>query len=205
MTRQVNPIVKMALELGPVLAFFVGYLMLRDETFRIGGQDYSGFIVVTAAFIPVMVASTALLWRLSGHLSRMQVVTVVLVVIFGGMSVWLNDERFFKIKPTIIYLAFAAVLGVGLLRGQSWLQFVMEGMMPLRPEGWMILTRRLALFFAGLAIANEVVWRTMSTDAWVNFKTFGLTIAMFIFFMSQSRLMQTHGLDRDEGPEGPRP
>ncbi|MFC7703923.1 inner membrane-spanning protein YciB [Plastorhodobacter daqingensis] len=192
--KQVSPLVKMGLELGPVLAFFVGYLLVRDQVFTIGGRDYSGFIVVTAAFIPLLLACTGLLWWLSGHLSRMQVMTAVLVVLFGGLSVWLNDERFFKIKPTIIYLFFAGLLGVGLLRGQSWLQYVMEGMMPLRPEGWMILTRRLALFFAGLALANEVVWRTMSTDAWVNFKTFGITVAMFLFFMAQSKLMQTHGI-----------
>ncbi len=196
--RKVSPAVKMGLELGPVLAFFAGYMWLRNDVFTIGGTEYSGFIVVTAAFIPVLLICTGVLWMLSGKLSRMQVATAVLVVVFGGMSVWLNDERFFKIKPTIIYLLFAGILGLGLLRGQSWLQYVMEGMMPLRQEGWMILTKRLALFFAGLAVANEVVWRTMSTDAWVNFKTFGLTIALFAFFMAQGKLMEDYGFERDD-------
>jgi intracellular septation protein len=127
----------------------------------------------------------------------MQVATVVLVVVFGGLSVWLNDERFFKMKPTIIYLLFAAVLGFGLLRGQSYLQAVMGEALEMTAEGWMILTRRLALFFAGLAVANEAVWRLMSTDAWVNFKTFGLTLALFAFFMSQAGLLKKYG--KDEG------
>lgn len=196
--RTPHPMIKPALEFGPLIAFFIGYMMLRNETFLIGGTEYGGFIVVTAAFVPLMVLSTGLLWWLTGHLSRMQVMSVALVVIFGGMSVWLNDERFFKIKPTIIYLMFAAILGIGLLRGQSWLQFVMEGVMPLQPAGWMILTRRLALFFVALALTNELVWRTMSTAAWVNFKTFGLTLAMFAFFMAQSRLMQTYGTKEGE-------
>lgn len=192
--KKINPLLKLTLEIGPVLLFFVGYLRVRDQSYVIGGTQYDGFILVTAAFIPLILLSTGLLWWLTGKLSKMQIVTAVLVVIFGGLSVWLNDDRFFKMKPTMIYTLFAAILGVGLLRGQSYLRHVMEELMPLRDEGWMILTRRLALFFAGLAVLNEVIWRTMSTDAWVNFKTFGLTAAMFAFFMAQGKLFQTYGV-----------
>jgi len=184
---------KPALEYGPILAFFVAYLWLKDDVFEIGGRDYDGFIVVTAGFIPVFLLSMAALWRLTGHLSRMQAVTAVLIVVFGGLSVWFNDPRFFKMKPTMIYLLFGGVLGLGLMRGQSWLQVVMEGMMPLSHEGWMILTRRLMLFFFGLAVLNEAVWRTQSEEIWVYFKTFGLTAAIFVFFMTQGRLFQEHG------------
>ncbi|MFU8899917.1 MAG: inner membrane-spanning protein YciB, partial [Roseinatronobacter sp.] len=134
--KPLNPGVKIGLELGPILLFFAGYMWLRDDTFVIAGQEYGGFIVITAAFIPLMIASTALLWKLSGHLSRMQVATIVLVTVFGGLTVWLNDERFFKMKPTIIYALFAGMLGLGLLRGQSWLQYVMDGVLPLKREGW---------------------------------------------------------------------
>ncbi|SDX50143.1 inner membrane-spanning protein YciB [Roseicitreum antarcticum] len=183
---------KLGLELGPVLAFFVAYIWLRDRTFMIGGTEYEAFILITAAFVPVMVICSGILWKLSGHLSRMQVVTLVLVVVFGGLTVWLNDDRFFKMKPTIIYALFAGVLGVGLLRGQSWLQYVMDGMMPLQHAGWMLLTKRLAMFFAVLAVANEVIWRTMSTDAWVNFKTFVLPLALFGFFILQSKLFERY-------------
>lgn len=191
-TRPVSAGLKMALELGPVLAFFVAYVWLRDQTFVIGGTEYEAFIIITAAFVPLMIVSTGVLWKLSGHLSRMQVVTLVLVVVFGGLTVWLNDDRFFKMKPTIIYALFAGVLGLGLLRGQSWLQYVMEGMMPLQPAGWTLLTKRLALFFAALAVANEVVWRSMSTDVWVNFKTFVLPLALFGFFILQSKLFERY-------------
>jgi intracellular septation protein len=199
---KISPGVKLGLELGPIAAFFAGYVWVKDRTFAIGGTEYDGFIIVTAAFIPLMLVTTGILWRLTGKLSKMQVTTVVLVVVFGGLSVWLNDERFFKMKPTIIYALFAGVLGLGLLRGQSWLRIVMEEALPMQPEGWMILTRRLALFFAALAVANELVWRLMSTDAWVNFKTFGLTIALFAFFMLQGGLIARYGLpEAEEGKD----
>ncbi|KCV83266.1 intracellular septation protein A [Actibacterium atlanticum] len=196
--KQINPIVKLVLEMGPIVLFFVGYLMLRDRAFMIGGTEYEGFILVTAGFIPLILLTTFLLWKLSGHISKMQVATAVLVVVFGGLTVWLNDDRFFKMKPTMIYTLFAAVLGFGLVRGQSYLQYVMEEMMPLKQEGWMILTRRVALFFAALAVLNEVIWRTQSTDMWVNFKTFGLTIGVFGFFMLQGGLFQKYAVEEND-------
>ena len=197
--RQINPMLKSALELGPILAFFVAYLALKDRVFTIAGTDYEGFIVVTAGFIPVFLLAMGVLWRLTGHLSRMQVVTAVLIVVFGGLSVWFNDPRFFKMKPTIIYLIFGVFLGFGLLRGRSYLQYVMEGMMPLKREGWMILTRRLTAFFFGLAVLNELIWRTQSEEAWVWFKTFGLTAAIFLFFIAQGRVFRDYGPGEDEG------
>lgn len=197
--KQVSPGLKLALDMGPILAFFVGYMLLRDRVFTIGGTEYSGFILVTACFIPLLAFTNFLLWRLTGKLSKMQVVTLILVVVFGGLTVWLNDERFFKMKPTLIYAIFAAILGFGLLRGRSYLQLVMEEVLPMEREGWMILTRRVTAFFIGLAVLNEIVWRTMSTDAWVNFKTFGLTIGVFAFFMAQSRLFQKYGIEKEEG------
>jgi intracellular septation protein len=190
--------VKLALELGPIALFFAGYVKLKDEVFTIGGAEYGGFIVVTALFIPLMILTTGILWWLSGKLSKMQIATLVLVVLFGGLSVWLNDERFFKMKPTMIYILFGGLLGVGLLRGQSYLRVVMEEALPLQPEGWMILTRRLCAFFFGLALANEAVWRLMSTEAWVNFKTFGLTAALFLFFMTQGGVLSRYGIEEEK-------
>ena len=196
--KKINPILKMALEFGPIIAFFAGYVVLRDKTFLIGGTEYRGFIMVTAGFVPLIVLTTFLLWRLTGHASKMQIATAVLVVIFGGLTVWLNDDRFFKMKPTMIYALFAGTLGFGLLRGKSYLQYVMEEVMPLQPAGWMILTRRLMFFFITLAVLNEAIWRTMSTDAWVNFKTFGLTIAIFAFFMTQGKLLQKYAIEKPD-------
>ena len=98
--KTISPGLKTALDLGPVLAFFVGYLLMRDRTFTIAGTEYSGFIIVTACFIPLLALTTFLLWRLTGKVSKMQIMTLVLVVVFGGLTVWLNDERFFKMKPS---------------------------------------------------------------------------------------------------------
>ncbi len=193
--RKINQGLKTALEMGPVLAFFVAYLWLKGRSFTVGGTDYDGFIVATAAFIPIFMLSIAVLWWLTGHLSKMQIMTAVLIIVFGGMSVWFNDPSFFKMKPTIIYLLFAGLLGVGLLRGESWLEYVMEGVMPLSHRGWMILTRRLMFFFLALAVLNEVIWRSMSEEAWVYFKTFGLTAAIFVFFLSQGRLFRDHAAE----------
>ncbi|MDC0738195.1 septation protein IspZ [Cognatishimia sp. SS12] len=195
--KPINPMVKTALELGPIVLFFIGYLRLRDQSFDIGGTSYDGFILVTAAFIPLIALSTFVLWRLTGHISRMQIATLVLVTLFGGLSVWFNDDRFFKMKPTMIYLLFGGALGLGLLRGQSYLKYVMEEMLPLKDEGWMLLTKRLTAFFLGLAVLNEIIWRTQTTDTWVYFKTFGLSAAVFVFFMTQAGVFSRYALDSD--------
>lgn len=189
---------KFLLEFGPVLLFFIGYSRWKDETFTLAGNDYSGFVVITALFVPLMVATTLALWALTGKLSRMQLVTLVLVVIFGGLTVWLNDETFFKMKPSIIYALFAIALGIGLLRGESWLASLMGEVLPMRHEGWMILTKRMALFFLFLAVLNEVIWRTLSTDTWVNFKTFGLPLALFAFIMTQGGMVSKYALPKDD-------
>lgn len=194
--RKISGGLKLLLELGPIAAFFIGYVKLKGQVFTFGGTDYDGFIVVTAAFIPLMVLSTGILWALTGKLSKMQIMTVILVVIFGGLSVWLNDERFFKMKPTMIYTLFAGILGFGLLRGDSYLKNLMGEVLPMEQTGWMIITKRLVLFFAVLAVLNEIIWRGFSTEIWVNFKTFGLTAALFLFFMTQSRIFAQYGIEK---------
>ena len=190
--KRINPALKQGLELGPPLLFFVAYLWIRDETFTIGGTEYGGFIVAAAAFVPILLASIAALWMLTGRVSRMQVFTAVLVVVFGGLTVWFNDERFFKMKTTIVYGVFAAILGIGLLQGRSYLAWVMSEFLPMQHQGWMILTRRLTACFAGLAVANEIVWRTMSTDAWVKIETFGFPLVLFLFLWAQIYALQKY-------------
>tara|TARA_B110000908_G_scaffold84697_1_gene101159 strand:- start:118 stop:741 length:624 start_codon:yes stop_codon:yes gene_type:complete len=199
--KEINPFVKTLLEMGPILLFFVAYMRLKDRVFNIGGTDYDGFIIVTAAFVILLIITNGILWTLTGKLSKMQIATLVLVVVFGGMTVWLNDDRFIKMKPTMIYLLFGGILGFGLLRGVSYLKYVMEEMMQLQDEGWMILTKRVTLFFVALAILNELVWRSTSTETWVYFKTFGLTFALFGFFMTQTKLFQTFGIEDDTKPK----
>ncbi len=194
--RKVKPWVKMALEFGPLLIFFVFFTKYKEAHFIIAGTDYSGFVVATALFVPLLAVSTFILWRLTGRLAPMQIATLVLVVVFGGLSVWFNDPHFFKMKPTIIYLIFAGVLAFGLWRGKPWLQLVMDGAIPMKSEGWVILTRRLIGLFLFLAVANEIIWRTMSDQAWVNFKTFVLTLLMLGFFMAQGPLFSRYGIEK---------
>jgi intracellular septation protein len=203
--KQISPLLKTVLEMGPVLVFFLGFVFLKDREFVVAGETYTGFVAMTALFIPLMALSSFLLWRLTGKLSAMQIMTLVLVTVFGGLTIFLNDERFFKMKPTMIYALFAGILGFGLLRGQSYLKVVMGEVMPLDHAGWLKLTVRMMLLFVGLAVANELVWRLFSTDLWVKFKTFGLPLVMFGFFMTQSGLMARHALpeadDKTENDE----
>lgn len=197
-TRAHDPKLKAALEYGPLVAFLLGYWWFKDDTFTIAGQTYNGFIAVTGAFVVIFAASILGLWRLTGKLSAMQILTLVVVLFMGGLSVWFNDEHFFKMKPTIIYIFFALLLGVGLWQGKSWLRLVMGEALPMQDEGWMILTRRMAVFFAVLAGANEVVWRNFSTETWVWFKVVGLTVATFLFLLTQARLFSRYGIEEPD-------
>tara|TARA_B100000767_G_scaffold145955_1_gene137583 strand:+ start:2139 stop:2738 length:600 start_codon:yes stop_codon:yes gene_type:complete len=190
--------VKPLLEFGPIVAFFFAYMRMKETVYTIGSNDYQGFIVVTALFVPLLLVCTGILWKLTGKISPMQIMTVILVTAFGGMTVWLNDDRFIKMKPTLIYLIFGGLLSIGLLRGQSYLRVVMQEALPMQDAGWMILTRRVAAFFFGLAVLNEVIWRGFSTEIWVYFKTFGLTAALFAFFMMQGRLLAKYALQQGD-------
>ena len=193
--------VKPALELGPVLAFFVAYMWLKDDMITLFGAQYSGFVIVTALFIPLIWIATLLFWVIFRELSKMQIMTAILVTVFGGLTVWLNDEQFIKMKPTLIYLIFGGILGLGLLRGKSFVQSLMGDMLPLKPEGWMMFTKRLTALFFGLAVLNEVIWRYFSTDAWVYFKTFGIPIAMIVFLASQVMMLQAYLDEEKETPK----
>ena len=188
--KPINPILKQVLELGPTLAFFLLYIKIKDNTYTIAGTDYSGFIVSAVVFIPVLLAAMAVLWFLTKKLSRMQVFTAIMVIFFGGLTAWFNDEAFFKMKTSIVYGLFSLLLGTGLLRGQSWLEYVMGEFLPMQREGWMILTRRLTVFFAGLAAANEFIWRTQSEELWVTLETFAFPVVLFLFLWSQIVTLQ---------------
>ncbi|WP_411957820.1 inner membrane-spanning protein YciB [Paracoccus homiensis] len=200
--NDMKPWVKSALELGPVLIFFASFMLFRGDTVQLFGQDYTGFVFATLIFVPVLIVATAVQWWLTGKLAPMQIATLVLVVVFGGLSIWLNDPRFFKMKPTMIYLLFAALLGFSLLARKNWLQLVLSEALPMDAEGWRKLTLRMTLLFVGLALANEVVWRTMSETSWVYFKTFGLPLILFLFLMANARLYRDHALQKDGKDQG---
>lgn len=190
--KKINGFLKQVLELGPTIAFFLIYLRIKEDSFTIAGTAYSGFIVSALIFIPILLVAMAILWRLTGQLSRMQVFTAVMVIFFGGLTAWFNDERFFKMKTTIVYGTMAGLLAIGLARGQSWLQVVMGELLPMRQEGWMILTKRLTGMFVALAVANELIWRNLSTDAWVKLETFALPIALVLFLWWQIFALQSY-------------
>jgi intracellular septation protein len=151
--------------------------------------------VAALILVPILLVATLILWLLTGTISRMQLFVGVMVIFFGGLTAWFNDESFFKMKTTIVYGTFAVILGAGLLRGRSLLQWVMSEALPMKPEGWMILTRRLMVMFAALAVANEVIWRTQSTELWVKLETFAMPAALFLFLMANFMALQKYMIE----------
>ncbi len=196
--KPLNPVVKLALELGPVFAFFLTYrLSSADPGLTPEKAELSRMIFATSVFIPLVLASLAVSWWLTRSLPKMAALTALVVVVFGGLTIALRDDTFFKMKPTIIYGLFAVILGIGLMRGQSYLQYLMGEVFSMKREGWMLFTRRFALFFACLAVVNEVVWRSQDTDTWVNFRTFVLPLTTFVFILTQAPLLGRY-MEKDE-------
>lgn len=171
-TAAPNPMLKLLIEVGPLVAFFAAYG-------RAGIYWATGILMV--ATVVALLAS----WRLLGKVSAVPVVTAVLVVIFGGLTFALDDPRFIKMKPTMINLVFAAVLVIGVAMGKSPLKLMLGEAFSLTAEGWKVLSYRWAAFFIVLAVANEIVWRNFSEAAWVNFKVFGILPLTFLFAMAQ--------------------
>lgn len=176
------PWVKHLVDWGPLVAFFV--------TFKVGG-----LMQATAVLIVVTVVLTALGYFLTRKIQPMPLVTLVVVGIFGGLTLWLQDETFIKMKPTIILGLFAAVLIGGLAIGKPPLRILMGSALELDDAGWRKLTLRFALFFAATAVLNEIVWRTQSTDLWVDFKVFGILALNLLFMLTQIPLIKRHQLD----------
>jgi intracellular septation protein len=189
-----SPILKLVLELGPLVVFFGAFRWFREAPLVLGGVAYDGAVAATLFFVPAILASLAVSWALTRTLPRMAVVTAIVVVVFGGLTLALNDDTFIKMKPTIVNGLFALGLGVGLLQGRSYLKYLMGDALPLSDEGWMIFTRRWALFFVFLAVLNEAIWRTQSTEFWVGFKTFGNLPLTLAFMASQWPMLKRHGL-----------
>jgi intracellular septation protein len=195
---QPDPRLRQVLEYGPLLVFLAAYFWFRAEIITVGGVDYEGFIIAIVAFAPLQLAAALVLRRLTGKLSRMQVATLILVVVLGGITVALNDERFFKMKSTFVFGTFSLLLWIGIMRGRSYFAYVLEGALPLSHEGWMILTKRLAWFFAAVAVANEIIWRNFSTDVYVLWDTLGQMGVMFAFFIANFKLIEAHWQETGE-------
>ena len=197
-TKNQTSLVKLILELGPVLVFFLSYKYAPiPENFE-GDKSLEQIIFATKVFIPVIFISLLIGWLQTKEIAKMPLFTALIILIFGGLTIWLRDETFIKMKPTILYFLFALILGFGLFYGRSYLQYIMDSALPMTDKGWLILTRRFVVFFVILGISNELIWRFFSTDTWVNFKTFGLPGAMFIFFFAQAGLIKRHFIENNE-------
>jgi intracellular septation protein len=184
--RTIHPFVKLALEVGPIAVFFLAYRMAPvPGDLSIADRQLEQILFATKVFVPTILAALGASYALTRHLPKMAVITAVVVTVFGGLTLILRDDTFVKMKPTILYCLFAGILGFGLLRGQSYLKYLLDEMIPMHAEGWMKFTVRFVVFYLALAALNEVVWRVWGTDAWVNFRTFVLPAANFLFIMAQ--------------------
>jgi intracellular septation protein len=177
-----HPLFKLATELGPLIVFFAA-----NAKFNL--------FVATGAFMVAIIAAMIAFYMVTRHVPMMAIVTGIIVIVFGALTLILHDETFIKMKPTIVYTLFAAVLGGGLLFGRSFIAIMFDQIFNLTPRGWRILTLRWALFFLGMAVLNEVVWRTQSTDFWVGFKAFGAIPLTMIFAMAQMPLTKRYHLE----------
>ena len=197
--REVNPFLKMALELGPLVVFFLAnrYGNTLSQDFPVlqalGGKIFIG----TAFFMVAMTISIVLSHLWMRHVAMMPLVTFVFVLLFGGLTLWLQDETFIKMKPTIVNMIFGGILLAGLFFGKSLLAYVFGAAFQLDAEGWRKLTLRWGLFFFVLAALNEIVWRNFSDDFWITFKIWGIMPLTFAFMLAQFPLLQRHALEAE--------
>jgi intracellular septation protein len=195
--KEINPLLKFALELGPLLVFF--FANARGEwlveKFPALGSLGGSLFVATGLFMVATAIALAVSWLLTRTLPIMPLVSGLVVLVFGALTLWLQDEIFIKMKPTIVNTLFGVVLLGGLAFGKSLLGYVFDSAFRLDAEGWRKLTLRWGLFFLFLAVVNEIVWRTFSTDAWVSFKVWGIMPITILFTMTQMPLIMRHSLD----------
>jgi intracellular septation protein len=179
---KLNPYLKLALDIGPLLLFFVANSRL-------------GIFAGTAVFMVAIVVALGISYAMTRHWPIMPVVSAVIVLVFGGLTLILHDETFIKVKPTIIYALFGGALLVGYFFDKPLLEIVFDSVFHITDEGWRKLTLRWAGFFLFLAVLNEVVWRTQSTDFWVNAKVFGFMPLTFVFGALQVPLLMKYAVE----------
>jgi intracellular septation protein len=203
---QLSPGLKLLLDLGPLLLFFFANsrpeffapLLARFLPGNLISGEHAGIFVATAVFIPAVLAALAVSYALVRHVAIMPVVTAVIVVVFGGLTLALQNETFIKLKPTLVYLLFAGTLLGGLAFKKPLLGMVFDSVFNLTDEGWRKLTLRWGLFFLAMAVLNEIVRLNVSTDAWVNFKVFGFLPLTMIFAAAQFPLLQKYAVPETE-------
>ena len=182
---QLNPLLKLVLDLGPLLLFFFA-------------NGRFGIFAATATFMVAVLAALIVSYVITRHLPVMPVVTAFIVLVFGGLTLVLHDATFIKVKPTIIYALFGAVLLGGLIFNKPLLGIVFDSLFHLTDDGWRKLTLRWAIFFFALAVLNEIVWRSVSTDVWVDFKVFGVMPLTLLFGALQLPLLKKYSAEPAE-------
>jgi intracellular septation protein len=181
--KQLNPALKLVLDIGPLVLFFAANAKF-------------GIYAATGAFMAAVLIALAVSYVMTKHVAIMPLVTAAIVLVFGGLTLVLHDDLFIKLKPTIIYLLFGGTLLVGLALGKPLLGLLFESVFHLTEEGWRKLTWRWSLFFLLLAVINEIVWRTQTTDFWVSFKLFGVVPLTFLFGALQYPLLVKYSLEK---------
>ena len=184
--KALNPMLKFALELGPLALFFIAYGRL-------------GIFAATGVLMASVLVTLGVSYAMLRRFPIMPLITAVIVLIFGSLTLVLHDETLIKIKPTALYILFGAALFVGLWLKKPLLKILFDGALHVTDEGWRKLTWRWAFFFLALAVLNEIVWRTQTTDMWVKFKTFGFLPLTLLFALSQAPLIMKYEA-KDEGP-----
>jgi intracellular septation protein len=177
-----HPLFKLTTELGPLIVFFIA-------------NAKSNLFIATGLFMVAVVAAMIASYVVTRHVPLMAIVTAVVVIVFGTLTLILHDETFIKMKPTIVYTLFAAILGGGLLFGRSFIAIMFDQMFNLTSQGWRSLTWRWALWFFAMAVLNEIIWRTQSTDFWVAFKVFGMVPLTMLFAVTQMPLIKRYHLE----------
>ena len=191
------PLIKLLLDLGPLVVFFAVWSMSGGENGildaylpeALSGKN-NAFFPATVALMVATLISLVASFAIFRKLPTMPLVTAVLVMVFGGLTLYMADETFLKMKPTFIYLLFALVLGVGMLLNRPFLKLLFDEAFSLTPEGWRVLTWRWTIFFVFLAVLNEVVWRNFSTDIWIKVKVFGFISLTMVFAVAQVGIIQ---------------
>ena len=197
--KEENSLTKSILEFVPLVTFFLAYYYFPNSN-NLTGEELSveKIIFATKVFVPILLFASFLSYLILRTISKMSLITALLVIFFGALTIWFRDPTFIKMKPTIIYLSFASILIIGLMRNKSLLQSLMGSTLALEERGWIILTKRIIIFFISLAFLNELVWRYFGQDQWVNFKTFGMPILSLLFFAFQYRLFQKYLIDNEK-------
>ena len=195
--KDVNPLLKLVLELGPLLVFFFANArgVWLAEKFPALVAFGAPIFVATGLFMVATAVALAVSWILTRTLPIMPLVSGIVVLVFGTLTLWLQDDVFIKMKPTIVNALFGCVLLGGLFFGRSLLGYVFDSAFHLDAEGWRKLTFRWGLFFLFLAVVNELVWRSFSTDYWVAFKVWGIMPITLGFTLSQMPLIMRHSLE----------